>query len=49
MEVFQKKYREILESKAYEEVLKEGAIKANKIANITLKRVKKAVGLLNID
>ena len=49
MEAFQKKYREILDSKAYEAVLKEGAIKANKIANITLKRVKKAVGLLDIE
>lgn len=49
METFQKKYREILDSKAYEAVLKEGAIKANKIANITLKRVKKAVGLLDIE
>ena len=49
MEAFQKKYREILDSKAYEAVLKEGAIKANKIANITLSRVKKAVGLLDIE
>ena len=49
MEVFQKKYREILDSKAYEAILKEGAIKANKIANITLGRVKKAVGLLDIE
>ena len=49
MEAFQKKYREILDSKAYEAVLKDGAIKANKIANITLSRVKKAVGLLDIE
>lgn len=49
MEAFQAKYREILESKAYEQVLKDGAIKANKIANITLERVKKAVGLLSIE
>ena len=47
MEAFQAKYREILESKAYEQVLAEGAIKASKIANITLERVKNAVGLLN--
>ena len=48
MEGFQKRYREILESKAYEQVLKEGAERANKIANVTLNRVKKAVGLLEI-
>ena len=49
MASFQAKYKEILESKAYEKVLKEGAIKANKIANVTLNRVKKAVGLLQVD
>ena len=48
MEAFQAKYRAILESKAYEAALKEGAERANKIANITLNRVKKAVGLLEI-
>ena len=48
MEVFQAKYREILESKAYEQVLKDGAVRANEIANVTLNRVKKAVGLLEI-
>ena len=48
MEVFQKKYREILESKAYEKALRDGAERANKIANITLERVKKAVGLLSV-
>ena len=47
MEAFQAKYREILESKVYEQVLAEGAVKASKIANITLGRVKNAVGLLN--
>ena len=36
-------------NKKYEEVLKEGAIKANKIANETLKRVQKAVGLLQVE
>lgn len=46
MEVFQNKYREILQSKSYEEVLKQGAIKANKIANETLKKVQESVGLL---
>ena len=47
MEEFQKKYRYHLENKTYEKVLKEGAIKANKIANVTLKKVKDAVGLLS--
>ena len=46
LEGFQNKYREILESKVYEKVLEEGAVKARKIANVTLSRVKKAVGLL---
>ncbi len=45
---FQARYREILESKAYEKVLQEGALKASKVANETLKRVQKAVGLLQV-
>ena len=45
---FQERYKQILESKAYEKVLQEGAIKANKVASETLKRVQKAVGLLQI-
>ena len=48
LEGFQKKYKEILESKAYEKVLIEGAKKANEVANKTLVRVKKAVGLLSL-
>ena len=48
MEVFQKKYKEIYESKAYEKALKIGAERANKVANETLDKVKKAVGLLTI-
>ena len=48
LEAFQAKYREILESKAYEAVLKEGAARANKVANETLSKVKKAVGLLTL-
>ena len=48
LETFQKKYREILESKAYEKVLLEGAKKANEVASKTLNRVKKAVGLLSL-
>ncbi len=46
---FQERYKKILESKAYVEVLKQGATKANIVANKTLKRVKEAVGLLSID
>jgi len=46
---FQERYKQIIESKEYEKVLKEGAVKANKVANQTLKRVKEAVGLLSID
>ncbi len=48
LEAFQKKYQEILDSKAYEKVLKEGADAANKVASVTLKRVKNAVGLLDL-
>ncbi len=46
LEPFQARYREIVANKSYEEALKEGAEKASKIANQTLKRVQKAVGLL---
>ena len=46
LEPFQDRYREILANKSYEKVLEEGAEKARKIANQTLKRVQKAVGLL---
>ena len=46
LEPFQARYREILANKSYEKVLEEGAEKARKIANQTLKRVQKAVGLL---
>ena len=48
LEGFQKKYREILESKAYEKVLIAGAKRANEVANKTLDRVKNAVGLLSL-
>ena len=48
MDRFQTKYREILESKAYEKVLEEGAVRARKVANATLKRVQQAVGLLEV-
>ena len=49
LEAFQNRYHEILESKAYEEVLREGAKRASEIANQTLRRVKKAVGLLDLE
>jgi len=45
---FQEKYKQILESKAYEQVLIGGAKRASEIASITLKRVQKAVGLLQV-
>ena len=48
MEAFQKKYREILESKAYVNALKVGAERANIEANKTLAKVKQAVGLLSV-
>ena len=46
LEPFQARYREIIANKSYEEALKEGAAKASAIANKTLKRVQKAIGLL---
>ncbi|MCR4562845.1 MAG: tryptophan--tRNA ligase [Bacilli bacterium] len=46
---FKARYEEILASGEYLEVLKEGAKKAEEIANVTLKRVQKAVGLLPIE
>ena len=48
LEPFQNRYREIVETKAYEEVLREGAVKAKKMAKETLAKVQKAVGLLQI-
>ena len=48
MESFQKKYREILESKAYVAALEQGAKRANEVASKTLRRVKDAVGLLSV-
>ena len=46
LEPFQARYKEIIANKSYVEALKEGAEKASKIAKQTLKRVQKAVGLL---
>ena len=46
LEPFQARYKEIIANKSYVEALKEGAEKASKIANQTLKKVQKAVGLL---
>ena len=45
----QERYNEIVASKAYEKVLRDGAVRANEVARQTLKRIKKAVGLLDID
>ena len=46
---FKARYEEIIASGEYLDVLKEGAKKANAIANITLKRVQNAVGLLTLE
>jgi len=48
MEPFQKRYKEILETKAYVDVLRKGAEKAKVQAEKTLKKVQEAVGLLHI-
>ena len=48
LEPFQNRYKEIVETKAYETVLKEGAKKAKEMAHKTLVRVQEAVGLLKI-
>lgn len=42
---FQAKYNEIIQSGMIDQILKEGAIKASKVASVTLKSVKHAVGL----
>ena len=46
LEPFQARYREIVANKSYEKALQDGAVKASAIANKTLKRVQKAIGLL---
>ena len=46
LEPFQNRYKEIVANKSYEKALKDGAVKASAIANKTLKRVQKAIGLL---
>lgn len=46
---FKKRYEDILASGEYLQVLKDGAAKASLIANGTLHRVQKAVGLLQLD
>ena len=48
LEPFQKRYQEIVETKAYEEALREGARKANEMARPVLERVQNAIGLLKI-
>jgi len=48
LEPFQKRYQEIIDSKSYLQVLKEGAVKATSVANDTLHRIQKAIGLLEI-
>ena len=46
LEPFQNRYKEIVANKSYEKALKDGAVKASAMANKTLKRVQKAIGLL---
>jgi tryptophanyl-tRNA synthetase len=46
---FKARYEEILASGSYKQVLIDGAKKASLIANATLKRVQKAVGLLPLE
>ena len=46
LEPFQNRYKEIIANKSYEKALADGAEKAKAIANKTLKRVQKAIGLL---
>ena len=46
IEPFQARYREIIANKSYEKALADGAEKAKAIADKTLKRVQKAIGLL---
>lgn len=48
LEPFQQRYKEIIESGKLDEILKEGAEKASKIAKNTLSRVKNAIGLYAI-
>ena len=47
MEPFKAKYEEIVKSGLVDEVLNEGAKRASVVANATLKRVQKAIGLYN--
>ena len=46
LEPFQNRYKETIANKSYEKALADGAEKAKAIADKTLKRVQKAVGLL---
>ena len=45
LEKIQAKYKEIIESKTLEKILAEGALKAKKIANKTLAKVERKIGL----
>lgn len=49
LQEFQKKYHYYLDNKLYIDVLKEGAEKAYAISKNTLNRIKKAVGLLDVN
>ena len=49
MEPFKARYNEIIASGLVDQVLQEGAIRAKAVASKTLERVKRAVGLYNIN
>lgn len=49
IEAFQKKYHEIIDSGKLDQILEDGAAAANIVANQTLKRVQKAIGLYGFD
>lgn len=42
---FQERYKQIIESGELDAILQDGALAAQKVANVTLKRVQKAIGL----
>ncbi len=46
MEPIQERYYELLKSDKLDEILDEGAKKANYVANKTLRKMEKAVGLV---
>lgn len=49
LEPFKNRYEEIIKNKTYVDVLRQGAKKAYEVSNVTLKRVKQKVGLLDVE